>query len=487
VRVESLVLGLVVSVEHGTQGFQHEGDLVGKGVMDLDELAAPMGNTGRGLRGMIPRGVARQGVGHLDRGHGVVAPVEDLGEVLPGMTRSGFEQGDRAIDGLGDDAAGEHPGALGVSSRGQRLGPRLGGEFQDAHGGVVVIEHRALRRLLGQLLHRGGEARRGRRDHIPLGSGRQGDGQRLLQALDAMKRQPAAVFQQGDHGGGGRVVFRRAHARGGVGRKHRAAQPTAQPLQGVDLRLQGRHAGDAHQDGGLLALDIDPAGATGLGTGVALLQGGVGNRDARGAGILVGPVAAVASACLLVGRQRGIAVAGARRRRVGVGRRRRGIARRWLVLAQDRVRGLGAGSENQPTHPLQGGGRGLQFLGQARQGVDRRLEGGVVIHRQRLGTGALDNGIESRDGDRHPRGARVLTPAHAATGRWCRSVVFIHGVIPHRTPPRHAPGVNARHTGAPAAARQSPPASNTASSWGASTCPGGPLGQCRKRPSDRRF
>ena len=45
----------------------------------------------------------------------------------------------------------------------------------------------------------------------------------------------------------------------------------------------------------------------------------------------------------------------------------------------------------------------------------------------------------------------------------------------------------ARHTGAPAAAVQSPPASNTASSWAARTCPGCPVGQWRKRPCDRRF
>ena len=43
----------------------------------------------------------------------------------------------------------------------------------------------------------------------------------------------------------------------------------------------------------------------------------VGDREARGAGILVGPVAAVASAYFFVGGQRGIAVAGARRRGVG--------------------------------------------------------------------------------------------------------------------------------------------------------------------------
>jgi hypothetical protein len=75
--------------------------------------------------------------------------------------------------------------------------------------------------------------------HIPLGGFRQGDGQGLFQARDAMKRQAAAVLEQRDHGGGALVILRRTDPRRRRGGEHRAAQPAAQPLQGVDLRLQG--------------------------------------------------------------------------------------------------------------------------------------------------------------------------------------------------------------------------------------------------------
>ena len=67
--------------------------------------------------------------------------------------------------------------------------------------------------------------------------------------------------------------------------------------------------------------------------------------------------------------------------------------------------------------------------------------------------------------------------------------MFIDPVVPgsvlerKRGPPQAA---TARHTGAGAAAAQSPPTSSTASSWEARAYPDCPVGQCGKRPCDKR-
>jgi hypothetical protein len=173
----------------------------------------------------------------LDRHGGVLAAVQDLGEVLPGMAGTGLEQGDGAVGRLGDHPGGKGPGALGLGPRRQGLGAGLGGEIEDAHGGVVVVEHRAVARLAGQLLKGRCQSGRGLRDDVPLGGGRQGYGERLLEPLDAVKRQPTAVLEQRDHGRGALIVFRRAYPRRGFGGEHRAAQPAAQALQLIDLCL----------------------------------------------------------------------------------------------------------------------------------------------------------------------------------------------------------------------------------------------------------
>ena len=124
---------------------------------------------------------------------------------------------------------------------------------------------------------------------------------------DAVERQAAAVLEQRDHGRGALVVLRLAHPRWRRGGKHRAAQAAAQALQLIDLRLQGRHAGDAHQDRGLLALEIHPSVAARLGAGIAVLEGGMGDRDARGTGIVLAPRCG-RGPCAALGR--GVAAAG---------------------------------------------------------------------------------------------------------------------------------------------------------------------------------
>jgi len=337
-----------------------------------------MGDAGGSLGGVIPGSIAGQGIGHLDRRLAVLTLVEDLGQMLPGMIGPGFEQRDEAVGGLGHHPGGKDPGALGLGPRGQGLGARRGGEFQDACGGVIVVEHCALGGLADEFPAGRCQTGRGLGDDLPRGGGRQRDGQRLLEPLDAVKRQAAAVFEERDHGRGARVVFVLAHPGRGGGGKHRPAQAATQALQGIDLRLQGRHAGDPHQDRGLLALDVDPSATVGFGTGVAVLEGGMGERDARGAGVVLG---AVASMALARGLALSVTCGGGRLRaptaRVGVGR---GRARR-AVFAQDRVGALTARPEDQAAHPLQGRGLGLQLLGQARQGVHRRLKGGVFLRR----------------------------------------------------------------------------------------------------------
>jgi hypothetical protein len=97
---QPVVLSLLVGTEHRAQALQHEGDLLGKGLVDLDELPPSMGNTGGGLGRMGPGDVAGQGIGHLDRGLRVLALVEDLCEVFPGMAGAGLKQRDEAVDGL---------------------------------------------------------------------------------------------------------------------------------------------------------------------------------------------------------------------------------------------------------------------------------------------------------------------------------------------------------------------------------------------------
>ena len=199
--------------------------------------------------------------------------------------------------------------------------------------------HRAVARLADQFLKGRCQTGRDLRDDVPLGGGRQRDGQGLLQACDAMERQAAAVLEQRDHGRGARVVLRLAHPCRGVGGKHRPAQAATQALQLIDLRLQGRDPGDPHQDRGLLALQIHSPVAARLGAGVAVLEGGVGDGGTRGPGIVLCPVAAVALARL---RAWCLAIGWRNVRALGAGARLGRPCRRRLLFAQDASGGFGS-------------------------------------------------------------------------------------------------------------------------------------------------
>jgi len=112
------------------------------------------------------------------------------------MAHAGEEQGD-LVAGIGrDDAGGEDAGAFPLHIVGQGRRALRTGQLQHLHGGVVVVEHGSLGGLIHQLLVRGGE-RFGRPLHqIPLGRGRQGDFESVLQLLDAVERCANAIFEQ---------------------------------------------------------------------------------------------------------------------------------------------------------------------------------------------------------------------------------------------------------------------------------------------------
>ena len=110
--------------------------------------------------------------------------------------------------------AGEHAGALRrIALVIARARPAFR-QRQYAHGGVVVVQHFALRRLANQLLHRGLEHGRRLRHDLALRRHRQRDAHALLQVSQAIPGKPAAVAEQRDHAGRRHVVLLFAHSGG---------------------------------------------------------------------------------------------------------------------------------------------------------------------------------------------------------------------------------------------------------------------------------
>ena len=193
-----------------------------------------------------------------------------------------------------------------------------------------------------------------------------------------MKRQAAAVLEQGDHGRGALVVLRGADPRWRLGGEHLAAQPAAQPLQRVDLRPEGaapvtrtRTAGSA------LQVDLARPAPRGRDRRAAGWRGGPG---CRAPGVVRGPVAAVA---------RG---AGARACRVARGPARRRSGRRSGRAPSSGAAGPSGWSRcaarRSGAAPAPGWWSGLQSSGQTRQGLHGRLEGGVFGLAQRARCGS---------------------------------------------------------------------------------------------------
>lgn len=150
----------------------------------------------------------------------------------------------------GDNARGEQSRALaGVRrlffhSRNARTRPR---QRQNLHAGVIVIKDLALRGLTDQFVENRPDHLRHFLDDLPLRRGGQRNPQVLFQARQPVERNPAAVFQQRDHGGRALVVFLIAHARRRFRLEDLAAQVTAQTLQLIDRGLKRRlpHHSDA--------------------------------------------------------------------------------------------------------------------------------------------------------------------------------------------------------------------------------------------------
>ena len=239
-----------------------------------------------------------------------------------------------------------------------------------------------------------------------------------------MERQTAAVLQERDHRRGGLVVFRLADPCWWLGREHRATESAAQPFQFIDLRRQGRHPGHANQQRRLSSLHVQATRTTRLGAAIAVLQAGMGDRDAWRAGIVLGPVATVPGALLLlasrvrIGRAcrctTGVRFAGCcRGTRLGVGRWT--LAR--LLFPDNRGRALARRAEDDPLHPRQRSLRRLEFGGHPREGVHRRPEGGLLRLGQRTVAGALDNGVELLNRNLYPPGWFLPAPAHAKAPR----------------------------------------------------------------------
>src|SRR5581483_9813673 len=117
-------------------------------------------------------------VAHLDgRPALALALRKHPGQILPRMLAAGEKEGDPVPAGLGDDPGGEGAGALLL------LLPLfvLLEVREDPHGRVIIVEHLSLGRLADELLVDRKEILRPLPDDIPLGLGREGNAEVLLE------------------------------------------------------------------------------------------------------------------------------------------------------------------------------------------------------------------------------------------------------------------------------------------------------------------
>ena len=364
-------------------------DFRGKGVDHVDEAATRVGDAAGEERVEVARGVGGECVAHLDRGREVGRAVgQDVGEIFARVLAAGEEQGDAVAVAGGDDSGGEHAGPRVGRLVGGGRAPLLGGEREDLHRGVVVVDDLALGRLPQQLVPGGHERRQGVAHELPLRGGRQRNPHRPLQGLDTMKRQTTAVLEQADHRRGRRVVLCVAHAGGRRGGEDLAAQVAPPAVARVDGGAQRGHPGDPHQHRGLRQRIDLALGAPGA--AVAAVQRGVGNRHPVRPGVGGGAGAAVTRA------------RGARRRRVGRGPRARPGRR---ARGDDRARLLGLRAEEEAAQAVERGLLRLEFRRDERERVHGGLQLRVVVWAQRR-LGALDDRAQLVEAQLEGRGRR---------------------------------------------------------------------------------
>ena len=152
------------------------------------------------------------------------------------------------------------------------------------------MQHVSLRRLPDQLFKGRSDVRRDDTHDVPLGRGRQRNLQVPLQAIEAVERESATVFQQPDHAAGRGIVLLLASLYRRWRREHLTAQMATQFLQLVDRRTQRRLPDDSHEHAGDLLVNRS---LTTRGTRVARRERRVPDLNPRRTPVSVGTVAPV--------------------------------------------------------------------------------------------------------------------------------------------------------------------------------------------------
>ena len=132
----------------------------------------------------------------------------------------------------------------------RRLFGTLAHQLQDLDRRIVIMYDLALARLPNQLLEDRFDVLGLGADNTPLGRGRQGSAQALLQPFISIEGHSRAVFQECDHAPDRCIVPWRTRVRRRLGREDLAAEIATQLLQIIHLSLHRRLARKPHQHSG---------------------------------------------------------------------------------------------------------------------------------------------------------------------------------------------------------------------------------------------
>ena len=188
----------------------------------------------------------------MDDGRQVRRPqFQYLRQILAGVFASGEIQRNPVLLDHPHQPAGEHAGPL-------RGDIRIPVQRQHTHGSVIIVHHFSLRGLALEFFQGWLERGRGLRHDLALCRRWERDSEVRFQTFRPIPWDPAAVAQQGDHGGSRFVVLLLAGVGRSFGRVHVPAQITSQLFQLIDGRGQRRLPFDPHQHAGF-ALRIDLA------------------------------------------------------------------------------------------------------------------------------------------------------------------------------------------------------------------------------------